>query len=345
MERLHDIGEFGMLDSLRGILSRHSQGLDLGIGDDVAIMSPFLHDDRMVWTMDTMVEGTHFRPWSGVSFRRLGHKLAATNLSDLASKGARPLAALLSLGAPGDTPVASIQDLYAGLDESLDREGVHLIGGDTVRAPVLVLTLALVGLLPRNCRIAARRTAHVGHKVFMTGFPGEASAGLWVLEHGTSADREAYHELVNRQIDPTPRLREGKALVTRVPDLAMIDVSDGVLSDSWQISRASGTRIVLSQQRLPVSSRLYKFCGEKALPALDFILKGGEDYELLFTTGMSEAELREFFRDRRIPTLVTEIGEVERGTGVALLRSDGTLQEFPPGGGFAHFALPETPAP
>jgi thiamine-monophosphate kinase len=327
------LGEQGLLSRLSGILSRHTGGLPLGTGDDCAITPAATPGNRLVWTLDTMVEGTHFRFWPGTHAGDLGRKLAATNLSDLASKGAAPRFALVSLGLPGDADVALVEAFYAGLDEELTAAGAILLGGDTVRAPQWCLSLTVVGELGEGLPIAARHAARPGDGVFVTGTLGDSAAGLAVLEGGGSG-----HEfLVDRHLRPTARLAEGRALVASIDRLAMMDLSDGLACDGARLATASGVRVVLDGRLVPLSPALTEWAAAVGRDPRELALHGGEDYELLLCAPLSEPQVRALLAERGIATLITRIGTIEAGEPGLFLRSDGGDDRKLEAKGFEHF--------
>lgn len=313
---LSESGELGLLKVLGPMLRRHTEGLPLGTGDDVAITDEG-QGRRMVWTLDTMVEGTHFKWWNHpeATARALAWRLVSANVSDLASKGAKPLYTLVSLAVPGETSLETIKDFYTGLDEACCQYGLKLIGGDTVKAPQWTITLAVTGELHGAVSIAARSKAQSGMNVFVTGCPGESAAGLAILQGELIVtDKKVETELVRRFFHPTPRLDAGKALAQAFPDLAMIDVSDGVVADAGQIARQSGVAVHLEEERLPIS-RALKCVEEKAE---ELLLHGGEDFELLFATDHSPEEVQRVCDGAGINCYIHQIGVVREGQGVFL---------------------------
>ncbi len=329
MDTLHELGEDGFLELFRPIFQRHTRDLILGTGDDVAVTPPEAPNQRLVWTIDSMIEGTHFRFWPNLEDAAwLGHKLAACNLSDLASKGACPTYALLSLGVPGNASVNQLRSFYAGLDAQLSEHGAALIGGDTVRAPQWSLTLTLVGTLEDTLPVAARDRATPGQNLYVTGWPGESSAGFRLLESGENTS----HPLVEAHIRPEPRVAEGQTLVRAFQDLAMIDISDGVTRDARRLVEESNVRIVLDETGFPLSPRLVEECAARGWNASELFLHGGEDYELLFATA---ADLETVTR-ALANTPVACIGHVESGTGLAIRRQNGEEMDLTPKG-FEHF--------
>lgn len=332
--RVRDVGEAGLLARLRPLLAAQCAGLPLGWGDDVAITAE--RSGRIAWTIDTMVEGTHFRWWRENSPELVGRKLAATNLSDLASKGARAWVGLLSLGVPADAPASAAEAAARGVAMRLAEAGGALIGGDTVRAPQWSLTLALAGALDPALPIAARGNARPGMAVYVTGNPGESAAGLEILEMPRNGDRAIYPPLVRAHLAPEPRLAEGALLARIAPDLAMIDVSDGIAHECLEIARQSRVRVVLESALLPVSLALGAYAQTAGRDAHDLLLHGGEDYELLFCTAVDESLLQDAFRAAGIRTPLTRIGRVDEGSGAAIVTAAGATAPLH-AEGFEHF--------
>lgn len=344
---LRHLGEEGLLARLAPLLERHTEGLPLGTGDDCAVTEA-PGTDRLVWTVDSMVEGTHFRFWKNAGRPDwLGHKLAASNLSDLASKGAQPLLGLLSIGAPGDAPADVIDAFFEGLSAALDDAGARLVGGDTVRAPQWTATLALVGTLPPAATIAARHNAQPGWNVYLSGTAGESGAGLHLLERDIEAEPQtpSLKHCIERHLRPDARLALGRLLVVTLADLAMIDVSDGVARDAGRIAAASKVRVVLEESTLPISeelreaaNRLGEIDGKQgASLARDLFLFGGEDFELLFATPAEPAEGEELAR-RASSVPVQRIGRIEAGEpGLWIEGTSGEVEAITLKG-FEHFA-------
>lgn len=331
-ESLSALGEDGLLARLQPMLARHGGGLVVGTGDDAAVSPAAAHPGRIVWTIDTMVEGTHFRFWRGLSDADwLGNMLARCNLSDIAAMGAKPLFGLLSLGLPGDAPVRDVDAFFAGLDRALADAGAKLIGGDTVRAPQWTLTLALTGTLAEGAAPLTRSAARAGHDVYVTGAPGRHAAGLRLLEAGDAASTLAR----DYASEPCRTLAFGQAIATKLRGAAAIDLSDGLARDAGRLAAMSGVRIVVEEAALPLAEDLHGECARRGWEAVELALHGGEDYELLVTTDAGEATVAAIAREAGVRA--TRVGRVEEGTGVALRRADGREEPllFK---GFEHFA-------
>lgn len=275
--RLGQSGEFGLLAELE------RRGLARGLDAEGALLR-----GGAVLTLDVLVEGVHFRlDWT--SFRDLGYKAAAVNLSDLAAMGAEPEALLVGLALSPATEVDDVVRLYEGLAEP----GVPIAGGDTTAAPTLVLSVAAVG---RSERVPGRAGARPGDRLVVTGPLGGAAAGLHALREG----REGFEELVELHRRPPLRLEEGRRLA-RVAH-AMVDLSDGIAGDAARIAERSGCRIVLEAERIPRAPR------SDEVGDLPFWTMG-EDYELLAAVAPADADAL------GLPV----VGACEEGSGVEVL--------------------------
>lgn len=225
------------------------------LDDDCAVLE--IGGEALVLTHDAMVEGVHFL--AGQDAADVAWKLVATNISDLASKGAEPIGVLLSYQL-GDGDGRFI----AGLREALAHHGAALLGGDTVGGGgPQHLGLTAIGRATFR-PVPSRAGAQVGDGVWLTGALGGAMAGLEALRCGVG-DSLAYRR-------PVARLAEGIALAPLVT--AMMDVSDGLLLDASRMARASGVCLALESAAVPLA------CPESRR---DAALRWGDDYELLFT--------------------------------------------------------------
>jgi thiamine-monophosphate kinase len=231
--RLSELGELGLLRELE------RRGLARAIADDVAQFG-----GGLVVTQDALVEGVHFL-LDRISWRDLGWRAAAVNLSDLAAAGADPEGLLVTLAAPGETRAEDVFELYEGITEA----GVAVVGGDTTRAEALSLAVTAVG---RSPRVPGRSGARPGDRLVVTGSLGAAGAAF---------RRGAF-------VRPPLRLAEGRELAATAT--AMLDVSDGLAVDAAHIAERSGCRVVIDLDRVPLADGA-------ELQDLGF----GEDFELL----------------------------------------------------------------
>ncbi len=289
--------------------------LQLGIGDDGAILRPRTGEDIVV-TTDFSLEGRHFRrDWH--SPQSVGHRTLARGLSDLAAMGARPVAAFLSLALPRSAvrDRAWLDGFLSGLLTLADRVRVPLAGGDTSESPSeqVLADIVLLGAVPRG-RALRRDSARAGDGLFVTGSLGGAAAELEGLAKSKRRRQPASAPLAGSHphLFPEPRLRAGRMLLQRSLATAAMDLSDGLSSDVRRLCESSGVAAEIDAARLPLHASLRDRDEGRALASA---LHGGEDYELLFTAPT----------DRRMPRSlagvpVTEIGRIiARGRGRPLV--------------------------
>ena len=314
------LGEFDLIERFFTRASARRDVL-LGVGDDAALLE-VPPGRALVAATDTLVEGRHFL--ADAPPGSVGHQALAVNLSDLAAMGAEPAWALLSLSLP-EADAAWLGPFAEGLFALAGRHGVALVGGDTVRGPRVVTITALGFVEPA---LALRRSgAQPGDLLYVSGWPGEAAAGLEALLRGSASPDDP---LVRRCRYAEPRVELGRSL--RGCASAAMDVSDGLLGDLGKLCAASGVGAVLDLERLPVSAELAR--RHAAADCERLVLSGGDDYELLFTLPEASAAKVEAMSSPALP--LHRIGRIEAGRGVQC-RRDGRPATVA-GGGYDHFA-------
>ena len=289
-------GELDFVELLRG-LPLHPGARRLN--DDAAVLE--VGGETLVLTHDMLVEGVHIAP--GQDPADVAWKLVATNLSDLAAKGAEPIGVLVGLML-GDDDAAFVD----GLREALKALHTPLLGGDTVSGgPPRSFGLTAVGRATHT-PVPSRSGARHGDAIYVTGKLGGALAGFEALQAG---DREAALPYLR----PSPLLAYGQALAPVVT--AMMDISDGLLLDAWRMAKASGATFEIEPAAVPI-----------ALPEARRAeaLRWGDDYQLLFTAPESAV----------LPVPATRIGLVGRSRKSAQLRIEGELIRHPEGLGYSH---------
>jgi len=277
------LSEFALIDRYFQKAGAMRADVHLGVGDDAALLqSP--PGAQLVAAIDTLVEGVHFPPGSPPA--SIGHRVLAVNLSDLAAMGARPAWALLALTIP-KIDERWLEEFTGGFAALARSHDVALVGGNTTSGP-LSLTIQILGHVAKSTALL-RSGGRAGDRVFVSGTPGDAAAGLAIEQAKLTASSEAERYLRKRFLYPSPRLALGDCL--RSYATACIDVSDGLLGDAGKLARASGCGVELVFDDLPVSEELVIAVGERR--ARELALTGGEDYELCFTVPPSEiARLR-----------------------------------------------------
>ena len=274
--QVKDIGEFELMARIRNVLGPQP-GLLLGIGDDACAWEPGFPVNLA--TTDSLVEGVHF-DFSFSSWEDLGWKSLAVNLSDIAAMGATPGVALVSLALPGTTQVEDVISFYHGMLELAKQTGALIGGGNISSSPVVNISVALTGSATGVACLMKRTGARPGEKIAVTGFPGSAASGFYLLAQKKMADTSGSGDLVKRFLRPQPRINEG-TLLAENGVLTAIDTSDGLLADLQHVLNASGAGAVIDLDCVPIG-HLEK-SGLSKQQALKLALTGGEDYELLFT--------------------------------------------------------------
>ncbi|MBB4640470.1 thiamine-phosphate kinase [Rhizorhapis suberifaciens] len=303
--------ETAFIEALRALATHEAAR---GLVDDAAVIE--MGGVSFVLTSDTIVAGVHFLATDPPE--DVGWKLAAVNLSDLAAKGARPLACLMNYALTGDEDWD--KGFLSGLKEALDSHAMPLIGGDTVALPKGapgVYTLTAIGEGPA-CGVPSRAGAHAGDILCVTGNIGDAGLGLALARRGGSEPASCLRAYRR----PKPLLADGQALAPLVH--AMMDVSDGVLIDASRMAVASGLHVEIAVDRLPLSPEVLS-SGTDELAVRLSAATAGDDYQLLFAVAPGTA----------LPITANIIGRFEEGQGLTL-SNRGSSVPVPPKLGYLH---------
>lgn len=283
-----------------------------GLLDDTAVIE--LGNDTLILTHDMMAEGVHWL--SNADPADVAWKLVASNLSDLAAKGARPLGVLLGFMLGDDE---WDRKFAVGLQGVLKHYDVALLGGDTVtnRGDKRALGLTAIGAATHR-PVPSRSGARAGDLLYVTGTLGDALAGFELIDAGF----DEVGPLANAYNRPEPRLAEGQALAPLAH--AMMDVSDGLLLDAERMATASEVGISIDLASIPLSHAYVSYRGA-TLDSRIQAASWGDDYELLFASPP----------DAEIPAFATLIGVVTEGAGLSL-HDDGQVVDLPPSLGYQH---------
>lgn len=331
------MGEFELLARIRERLPASGSRTHLGSGDDAAVTVP---SGATATSVDALVDGVHFRR-DLASPAQIGHKALATALSDLAAMGAEAGEAYVVLGLPADFGEEECIELLDGMTALCRATGTDLIGGDLSRAGELFLAVTVVGHSSDPEALVGRAGAQPGDALVLTGEIGGAAAGLELLNsQHPEADfafrgpmrhqkaKSAIQGLVGRQLEPTPRLGAGQALA-QAGATAMIDLSDGLGADASHLARASGVKLEIEAEAVPLAPAAVSLSEATGRDPWR-LLSGGEDYELLVSLPPAQlAQATEaVLSNGGVP--LTKVGEVRAGSGVEIRLPGGRLLE--PGG-------------
>ncbi len=312
--KVSEVGEFGLIDLLAKMAgSWHDERLLIDIGDDAAAW--YGDSSIQLATVDSFIQDVHFS-LDIASWEDLGWKAMAGNLSDIAAMGGVPRYALVSLAIPPHTEVEDVTALYKGMIDLAQQFGVTIIGGDINSAPLVAITITILGCAKNGDKhILTRSAAQPGEQVAVTGYLGAAAAGLEMLTKQLQFDPEATTLLKRAFLHPYPRLAEGQLLIDHGVKTA-IDISDGLISDLNQVCKSSqvGARIEIDQ--VPIQPTVKANLSQKSL---ELALSGGEDYELLFT---ASAEVVDKVK-RAASCPITVIGDIVADKKITLVDSQG----------------------
>src|SRR5215207_2439747 len=254
-------GEFDLIAAITERLPAPGPRVKLASGDDAAVVEPRA---ASAITVDAVVDGVHFRR-EQFGARAAGRKALAAALSDLAAMGAAQGEAYVVVGAPTDLADDDLLAIADGLAEVAERESVSIAGGDLVSSPVLIISITAIGYEPGGTRLVSRAGARPRDFVAVTGELGGAATAVGLLEGReprTEISAEVRDSLLARQLDPNPRLKEGRAIAA-AGATAMIDVSDGLGADARHVAEASGCRIEIDLDRLPLAPGTVEVAGSR----------------------------------------------------------------------------------
>lgn len=314
----NQFGEFDLID-LIDIPILNPESVLVGIGDDCAVL-PYKDGLYQLASCDLLVEDIHFLR-NHITPYQLGYKAVAVNLSDIAAMGGIPTHILLSVALPPNYTVTDWKELYQGVGDICKRYHVNLIGGDTTASSdKLIVNVTVLGLVQAE-HLHLRKDAKPGDKVFVTGALGGSRAGLELVLHPNNAIAEELRTaLLQCHHQPEPCCNE-IAVLNKIAGTqlhALNDISDGLSSECYEIADASHCAIVLFADTIPIYHEAAQLAESLNVNAIDWVLSGGEDYQLIGTMdGESAEEICALYR-AKTGNQITIIGSVVEGNGVYL---------------------------
>jgi thiamine-monophosphate kinase len=299
------VRELELIEALERVLGPAGPRTLRSLGDDAAVIRSRRY---AVISVDTMVDGVHFRR-DQVSAEEIGHRAMGAALSDLAAMAADPGEAYLSLALPPGMELQEAVSLARTAQDVAERYGCGICGGDITAAGQLMVSLTVIGWADDAAAVLGRDGARPGDLVAVTGELGGAGAGLALIEGRAAAHglpEPVQSELRRRYARPEPRIRAGQTLSAHGAT-ALIDVSDGLATDARHLALASGVRIELDLDRLPLCAGVAEIAGELGRKGNELAATAGEDFELCVT--LSAAALQAASREMKL----TCIGRVLKG--------------------------------
>ncbi len=343
-ETLADIGEFGLIHRIDKLLKQESTQTEktfLGIGDDAAVVSPKEGFELLI-TCDSLVEGRHFLS-EFMNFFDLGRRAMTVNISDVGAMGGVPLYALVSLGLKADMNVQDIEEMYRGFVAELNPFKAAIIGGNITHVESSIfIDITLIGEI-KTGKTVLRSSARMGDAILITGFPGEAAAGLDLLLHEVTDKIPFDHPLVKAYISPVHRAHEGHAIASSGLATSMIDTSDGLLADLAHICQNSGVGAELNRKDLPISKALKDASISSKKDPYEMCTRDSDDYELIVTCAPKNVEKIKNIIKKISKVPITQIGTISKEREIFhWVLPDGTRQPFTPRG-WDHFSEKRSP--
>ena len=279
MSSAKELGERKIIELILNCLDQ-MPNMPIPFGDDASAVD--LGADKLaVINMDMLVKKTDVP--RTMSLWQAARKAVIMNISDLAAKGAQPIALLASIGVSPELTKTDIQQIGKGLNAGAREYGAYILGGDTNEASELVISCMALGVCSKH-QLIKRSGAKPGDYVAVTGAFGKTASGLKILMDGLSAP-DIRDVLVDSVLMPNARIQEGVALAQSKAATASIDSSDGLAWSLHELSRASNVGFRLDD--VPVAPEVERFAEFHGFDSLELALYGGEEYELLVTVNPS----------------------------------------------------------
>lgn len=325
--KVGELKERALIARIAELLAKPGNNVIVGAGEDDCAIIDTGGEDYLLVTTDMLHRKTDFMPQ--MTGWQIGWMSVAVNLSDLASKGAKPLGIVMAMGIPPDAELDFLEGIARGMDDCASRFGTQIIGGDTDSHDELTMAGTALGTVKKELLIR-RNGAREGDIVCVTGNLGTAGAALLALKTpylnmGTNK-KSVNEEILKALFEPVPRIKEGIALVESRAVTSMMDISDGLALSLHDLSKASGVGFMVYENKLPVLPYVRRLLKGEGL--LDAVVYTGGDFELLFTVAKDK------FEKARKACPLTVIGEVI-GEGVFIER-EGRLEELK-AKGYEHF--------
>ncbi len=316
---ISSLGEFGLIDHLTKNNETNNVSTILSVGDDAAVIDHF--GKQTVITTDMLVEGIHF-DLMYTPMKHLGYKSIMVNISDVYAMNATPTQITLSIAFSNRFSLEALDEFYEGVYAACEKYHVDLVGGDTTSSQKgFVICVTAIGEVSPG-KFVKRSTAQKGNLLCVSGFLGGAFLGLTILERekrifaetGSQPDLEDQAYIVGRLLKPEAR----KDIIeffaeNEITPTSMIDVSDGLSSETLHICKQSNLGCILYEDKIPIHEEARQFAYKLELDPTACALSGGEDYELLFTLAQSDYD--KILLNEQI-SVIGYMTDVEEGTHI-----------------------------
>lgn len=287
---ISSLGEFGLIDHLTRNIELQNISSIIGVGDDAAVLDHF--GKQIVVTSDMLIEGVHF-DLTYTPLKHLGYKSVVVNVSDVYAMNATPTQITLNIGFSNRFSVEALDEFYEGVYAACETYGVDLVGGDTCSSQKgFIISVTAIGEVEAE-KVVRRNTAKPGDLLCCSGDLGAAYVGLLFLEREkkiflespqVQPDLEGEKYVISKLLKPEARkdiiqfFEQNGILPT-----SMMDISDGLSSETLHICRQSNVGCRLYEEKIPISEEMRNAAFKFEIDPTACALSGGEDYELLFT--------------------------------------------------------------
>ena len=294
---IRELGEFGLIEHLTENIQLTQTSSVRGIGDDSAVLD--FTGDRTLVTSDLLLEGIHF-DLMYTPLKHLGYKAVVVNISDILAMNGTPSQIIVSLGFSNRFGLNYIEELYEGIKLACEKYQLDIVGGDTTSSLTgMTISITAIGQAEPG-KIVCRDGAEVNDIICTSGDLGAAYMGLQLLERekevfkskpGVQPDLRGYDYILERQLKPEARadiirfFKEKQLMPT-----AMIDISDGLVSDLLHVCHQSDLGCKIFQDKIPIDKNTQKMTDEFDIESTTAALNGGDDHELLFTISTEDYE-------------------------------------------------------
>ena len=320
LTELSTLGEFGLIDHLTKNISVNQKSTIKGIGDDAAVIQPEAGKQVLV-SKDLLIEGVHF-DLMYTPLIHLGYKAAVVNFSDIAAMNGTPKQIVVGIGISSKYTLEALEEIYTGIKKACEVYKVDFVGGDTTSSlSGLFISVTVIGEVDPK-KVSYRSGAKPNDLICVSGDLGAAYMGLLILEREKKvfqANPNAQPELADndyileRQLKPEARMDIVRLLDEKgVVPTSMIDISDGLASETLHLCKSSGTGCMIHEEKIPIDQNAFDTAKSFGIVPSIAALNGGEDYELLFTIDQKNYEKIQNNPDITVIGYMTEASEGER---------------------------------